>query len=331
MGKIEIYKTKDGQTEVEVKFDRDTVWLTQKQIAEVFGTEVPAITKHIKNIFKSKELNAQATISKMETVRKEGKRKVRRTVEYYSLDMIISIGYRVNSNRATQFRIWATKNVKEYLVKGYTLNEKRLIQLVQNLRELEQAVKLIQQSGSSEELRLSEVKGLLEIITNYTKSFVILNQYDSNQLSVEQLNTNITYEIKYDEAIAAIEELRKQLINKKEAGDLFGNQKDQSFGGILLNIVQTFDGAYLYPSIEEQAAHLLYFIIKNHAFSDGNKRIGAFLFIWFLEKNKHRFKKSGEVKINDNALTALALLVAQSNPSEKELMIKLIINLIKNN
>ena len=331
MSKIEIYKTKDGHTAVEVKFDQDTVWLSQHQLANLFKTDRTSVLKHIKNIYSTGELSEKETCAKIAQVQKEGKKHVKREILHYNLDTIISVGYRVNSKRGTQFRIWATQRLKDYLVKGYTFNEQRLKQLSINLHQLEQAVKLVQQSGSSEELRLSEAKGLLEIIANYTKSFVILNQYDSNQLSAEELNTNITYEIKYEEAITAIEELRKQLIKKKEAGDLFGNQKDQSFGGILLNIVQTFDGAYLYPSIEEQAAHLLYFIIKNHAFSDGNKRIGAFLFIWFLEKNKHRFKKSGEVKINDNALTALALLVAQSNPSDKELMVKLIINLIKNN
>ena len=208
------------------------------------------------------------------------------------------------------------------MVKGYSINQKRL-------EQLEQVVKIVQQSGNNENLQLSEAKGLLEIISNYTQSFILLNQFDSSTLKEEQLNETITYEIKYQESKAAIEELKRQLIAKKEATKLFGNEKDESFGGILGNIVQTFEGQYLYPTIEEQAAHLLYFIIKNHPFSDGNKRVGAFLFIWFLEKNKHRFKKSGELKINDNGLTALALLIAQSNPFDKELMIKLVVNLIK--
>ena len=175
---------------------------------------------------------------------------------------------------------------------------------------------------------MQEAKGLLEIISHYTNSFVLLNQYDSNNLAAGKLNENITYEIRYDEAKAAVSELKKQLKKKKEVTDLFGNEMDEGFKSSLQSIVQTFGGNYLYPSIEEQAAHLLYFVIKNHSFTDGNKRIGAFLFVWFLEKNKHRFKKSGEVKINDNGLTALALLVAQSKTEEKELMIKLIINLI---
>ena len=243
-------------------------------------------------------------------------------VVFYNLDVIISVGYRVNSKQGTLFRQWATQRLKDYLVNGFALNQKRL-------EQLQKVVEVIQQSSSGNSLQLSEAKGLLDILSHYTQSFVLLNQFDSNNLSAEKLNENITYTIKYDEAKMAIAELKRQLIAKEEATNLFGNEKDNSFNSSLQSIVQTFDGRFLYPSIEAQAAHLLYFVIKNHSFSDGNKRIGAFLFVWFLEKNKHRFKQNGELKINDNGLTALALLVAQSNPAEKELMIKLIINLIK--
>ncbi len=325
MNKIEIYKTKDGQPAIEVQFKNDTVWLSLNQISDLFFRDKSVISRHIKNIFKSGELDKHSVVAKNATTAIDGKIY---EVEFFNLDVIISIGYRVNSKQGTQFRIWATQRLKEYLVKGYTLNQKRLTEYAQNLSELEKAIKLIQQSGKIGELNVVEAKGLLDIITNYTQSFVLLNQYDSSNLQAKQLNVNITYEINYAEAAIAIKELKTQLISKKEATELFGNSKDESFKGILGNIVQTFDDQYLYPSIEEQAAHLLYFVIKNHPFSDGNKRIGAFLFVWFLEKNKHRFKKSGELKINDNALVALALLVAQSNPTEKELMIKLIINLI---
>lgn len=327
MKQIEIYQTKDKR--IEVKFEGDSVWLTQKQIASVFGTEIPAINKHITNILKTGELKALSTVSKMEIVQTEGMRKVTRKVEHYNLDMIISIGYRVNSQKATRFRIWATDVLKNHLVNGYTLNEKRLSQLVQNMQQLEQAVKVFRQIGDADKLNESEAKGLLEIITNYTQSFILLNQFDSNSLPEAKLNENITYEIEHSEAIKAIAELKKQLMKKKEASALFGNERDGAFGGILNSVVQTFGGEYLYKSIEAQAAHLLYFVIKNHPFTDGNKRIGAFLFVWFLEKNRHRFKKSGELKINDNALVALALLVAQSNPDDKELMVSLVINLIK--
>lgn len=330
MNQIEIYQTKDKQTEIEVKFEEETVWLTQKQMALLFKNTVPNINMHIRNIYKEKELDKNPTIKESLIVQKEGKRLISRGVDLYNLDVIISVGYRVKSKRGTQFRQWATQRLKDYLVKGYSLNEKRIQQVAQNMHELERAVKLIKQSGNSGQLNITEAKGLLEIITNYTHSFILLNQFDSNNLPDEKLNENITYEIEYSEAIKAITELKKQLIKKKEASALFGNERDRGFESTLNSVVQTFGGEYLYKSIEEQAAHLLYFVIKNHPFTDGNKRIGAFLFVWFLEKNKHRFKKSGELKINDNALVALALLVAQSNPDDKEIMIKLVMNLIRN-
>jgi prophage antirepressor-like protein len=254
MNQIEIYQTKDRQTQVEVRLDGETIWLSQKQIAAVFGTEIPAINKHIKNIISSGELKAGATISKMEIVQTEGRRKVSRTIELFNLDMIISVGYRVNSQKATRFRIWATGVLKDHLKKGYTLNEKRLQQVAQNMHQLQQAVKLIQQSGNSEQLSSTEAKGLLEIITNYTQSFILLNQFDSNNLPDEKLNENITYEIEYNEAIKAISELKKQLIKKKEASGLFGNERDHGFESLLNSVVQTFAGEYLYKSIEEQAA-----------------------------------------------------------------------------
>jgi death-on-curing family protein len=331
-GEILIYQAKDGSQQIEVRLEEDTVWLTQKNMAELFGRDRVAITQHLGNIFKEKELEERLVCKDFLHTTKHGAIKGKTqaaTAKYYNLDVIISVGYRVKSKRGTQFRQWATQRLKDHLVKGYTLNEKRLNQVLQNMQQLQQAVKLIQQSGSSNELSTTEAKGLLEIITNYTHSFILLNQFDSNKLPDEKLNENITYEIEYNEAIKAIAELKKQLVKKKEASGLFGNERDRGFESTLKSVVQTFDGKYLYKSIEEQAAHLLYFVIKNHSFTDGNKRIGAFLFVWFLEKNKHRFKKSGELKINDNALVALALLVAQSNPDDKEIMIKLIMNLVR--
>ena len=325
MNQIEIYQTQDKQAQVEVRFEGDTIWLTQQQIAVLFNQTKQNISLHIGNCFKDKELDKRSVVKESLTTASDGKQYL---IRNYNLDVIISVGYRIKSKRGTQFRQWATQRLKEHLVKGYTLNEKRLRQMLQNMQHLEAAIKQIRLVGNSEQLNLKEAKGLLEIISGYTQSFILLNQFDSNQLPTNKLNENISYEIQYDEAIAAISELKRQLILKKEASNLFGNQKDDSFAGILGNVVQSFGGEYLYKSIEEQAAHLLYFVIKDHPFSDGNKRIGAFLFIWFLEKNKHRFRKSGELKINDNALVALALLVAQSNPTDKDIMTKLIINLI---
>ncbi len=318
--KMEIFETSDRQ--IEVRISADTVWLSQKQMAELFEKDSDTIGLHLKNIFTEEELYESATTELFSVVQQEGRREVKRSIKFYNLDAILSVGYRVNSKRGTQFRQWATQRLKDYLVQGYAINQKRL-------DELGKMVQLIEQSGQSSQLQLHEAKGLLDILSSYTRSFVLLNQYDSRQLSTEALNPNITYEIQYEEAKVAISELKKRLIAQKEATELFGNEKDDSFSGILGNIVQTFGGQYLYPSIEEQAAHLLYFVIKNHPFSDGNKRIGAFLFVWFLEKNKHRFKTSGELKINDNALTALALLVAQSDPADKEIMVRLICNLIQ--
>lgn len=318
MNDIEIYKSADKKVELRVNLENDTVWLNQKQMAELFGRDRVAITQHIGNMFKEKELAKKSVCKDFLHTAKDGKNY---KTTFYNLDVIISVGYRVKSKRGTQFRQWATQRLKDHLVKGYSLNQKRL-------QQLQQTIQLIEKGSHTESLSLPEAKGLLEIISNYTQSFALLSKFDSNSLSSDKLDENITYEIKYTEAVAAITELKKQLLLKKEAGNLFGNQKDDSFAGILGNVVQSFGGEYLYKSIEEQAAHLLYFVIKNHPFNDGNKRIGAFLFIWFLEKNRHRFKKSGELKINDNGLVALALLVAQSNPADKELMISLIINLI---
>jgi len=320
MNEIVIYQTNDNTTQIEVRFEQETVWLTQQQMALLFNQTKQNISLHINNCFSEGELESISTVKESLTVQKEGNRNVKRKIQYYNLDVIISVGYRVKSKQGTQFRQWATQRLKDFLVKGYAINQKRL-------DELQQTVQLIQ-NAIMDDTNLKEAKGLLEIISQYTQSFILLNQYDSNSIEPQKLNEHITYEISYKEAKSAIVELKRQLIDKKEATELFGNEKDNSFEGTLQSVVQTFGGHYLYPSIEEQAAHLLYFIIKNHPFSDGNKRIGAFVFVWFLEKNRHRFKKDGEVKINDNALVALALLVAQSDPAEKELMITLITQLI---
>lgn len=319
MNTIELYKTNDGETEIEVRFDKETVWLTLSQLADLFDRDKSVISRHLKNIFSTQELVKNSVVAKNATTASDGKTY---QVDYYNLDVIISVGYRVNSKQGTQFRIWATKRLKEYLIQGYSVNHKRL-------EELGRILHIIENTNQKEpEGQIDETKGLLNILMKYAKSFVLLNKYDNNSLDLASLKNHITYEIEYKKAKSAIERLKRELIKQKEASPLFGNQKDQSFAGILKSITQTFDGKYLYPTIEEQAANLLYFIIKSHPFSDGNKRIGAFLFVWFLEKNTHLLKPSGEHKINDNALAALALLVAQSDPNDKELMIKLICNLI---
>lgn len=311
---IIIYTSPDNTTEVTVKMQDDTVWLTQAQMAELFDKSQATINEHVRNIYKSEELMEN------ETLRKFGnsENSFTKPTNYYNLDMIISVGYRVNSKRGTAFRIWATTRLKEYLVQWYSINQSRL-------DELGRTIQLLATQGKK--IDAEEAKWLLDIIANYTESFLLLNRYDTGNMQ-DGWDEDITYIINYTEAKSAIIELKNTLLEQSEANDIFGNEKDESFVGILSNIVATFDGDYLYPTIEEQAAHLLYFIIKDHPFTDGNKRIGAFLFIWFLEKNRHRFKKNGEVKINDTGLAILALLIAQSDPKEKEMMIKLVVNLI---
>ena len=329
MNAVEIFEAADGQTQLTVSLEKDTVWLSQEQMTLLFDVQKAAISKHLKNIYTSGELDREATVSKMETVQNEGGRDVVRQIEFFNLDAVISVGYRVNSRRATQFRQWATRTLKEHLVRGYTLNEKRLRAQQENIRQLEHTLTLFQKT-LIEQASLSEARGLAQVIADYAQTFVLLNQFDSERLPVDGFKSDLQFEIAFEPACAAVALLKADLLARGEASDLFGRMKDDSFAGVLGNVTQSFGGEYLYPSIESQAAHLLYFVIKNHPFTDGNKRIGAFLFIWFLTLNTHHLKSDGELKINDNALAAIALLVAQSDPLQKELMIHLIMNLIRN-
>lgn len=320
---ILIYETESGA--IEVQLEQETLWLSLQQITDLFGRDKSVISRHLGNIFKTNELERSSVVAKNATTAADGKSY---QVDFYNLDAIISVGYRVNSRQGTQFRIWASRMLKEHLVKGYTLNEQRLRQHQEQLKQLEQTLTLFQQN-IIDQANLPEAKGLVDVITGYARTFVLLNQFDSERLPTGDFDEDIRYEIKYGEAKVAINALKQDLIARSEATELVGNEKDDSFAGILGAVVQSYGGQYLYVSIEEQAAHLLYFVIKNHPFSDGNKRIGAFLFIWFLQRNRHHLKSSGELKINDNALAAIALLVAQSDPAQKQLMIHLIMNLIR--
>lgn len=326
-GEIVIYKTKDKKISLDVKLEKETVWLNLNQIASLFGRDKSVISRHIKNIFKTRELDRSSTVAFFATVQKEGGRLIKRKVDYYNLDIIISVGYRVNSRHATQFRIWATKVLKNYLIKGYALNQKRLKET--NLKEFEQAVNLIKKTVETKKLGTRETKGLLKVITDYANSWLLLQKYDKKQLKIGK-TVKTKYRFDYNEVIKAILELKENLVKKKQTGGLFGVERKDGLKGILGNINQTFGKKELYPSIEEKAAHLLYFIIKDHIFADGNKRIGSFLFIVFLARNNYLFNKKGEKKFNDNALVALALLIAESNPKHKDLMVKLIINFLSN-
>jgi prophage maintenance system killer protein len=325
-GEIIIYQTKDGKTSIDVKFENDTVWLSQAQIVDLFDSSKANISEHVKHIFASGELQEAATVRKFRTVRHEGSRRVQREIDHYSLDMIISIGYRVNSIRGTQFRIWANTILKDYLTKGYALNEKRLKEQETQLSQLKQTVKLLGNVIERQSLSSDEATGLLKVITDYTYALDVLDQYDHQVLEIHDTTKNELFRINYHEAMQAIQGLRE----KFGGSALFGNEKDESFQGSLAAIYQTFDGQYVYPSVEEKAANLLYFVIKNHSFSDGNKRIAAFLFVWFLEKNNILYKADGSKKIADNALVALTLMIAESKPEEKEMMVKVVVNLINN-
>ena len=322
---IEIYQAQDGTTQVEVRFENDTVWLSQAQMAMLFGKDIRTINEHITNIFDDEELGKESTIRKFRIVRQEGKRQVNREIEHYDLDMIISVGYRVKSKQGISFRRWATARLKEYLTQGYTINQKRL---QQNAHELEQALALIQKTANSSELTLESGRGLVDIVSRYTHTFLWLQQYDEGLLTEPQTQQGGTLPT-YAEACSALAELKSQLMAKGEASDLFGRERDNGLSAILGNLDQSVFGEPAYPSIEAKAAHLLYFVVKNHPFSDGNKRSGAFLFVDFLHRNGRLFDHDGHPVINDTGLAALTLLVAESDPKQKETLIRLIMHMLK--
>ncbi|KXX72089.1 hypothetical protein AVL50_02805 [Flammeovirga sp. SJP92] len=293
----------------------------------MFGRDRSVVNRHIKGVYSEQELEQESTSAKFAQVRFEGDREIERTILHYNLDVIIAVGYRVKSPLATEFRRWATRKLKEYLLKGYTLNEQLLTQKSGQVERLQEEIVQLNQKLLDSQKEITT--GFLGVITNYARSFELLSKYDNEELTTSGLNEDIIYVINYEEVKRAIKALKEDLMGKEEAGELFGNEKDDSFQGLLGSISQTVFGQLAYPSIEEQAAQLLYSVIKGHAFSDGNKRIGSFLFVWFLEQNQFHLKMDGQKKITDNTLVVLALAVAQSLPEQRELIIKLIINIIK--
>jgi prophage maintenance system killer protein len=319
LGEVVLYKTKDGRTALDVRLKGDTVWLTQAQMTKLFERDQSVISRHINNVFKEKELDQKSNMQKMHIAKSD------KPVVLYSLDTIISVGYRVNSKRGTQFRIWATQTLKDHLIRGYTLNERRLRE---RGIEMEQAVQLLSRTLTRHNLVKEEGRGVLEVITHYAKTWLLLKEYDENTLSIPGRRQPARVAIDYARARENINMLKARLVEKGEASNLFGQERTEQLVGILGAIEQTFGGDPLYPSIEEKAAHLLYFVIKDHPFADGNKRIGSFLFILFLRENGYLEDATGVPKINDNALVALALLTAESEPRNKELMIRLIMNLL---
>ncbi len=324
---IKIYQLETGKTEIEVKFQEDTVWLSQKQMAELFDKDSDTIGLHLKNIFKTGELENISTAEYFSVVRQEGKRQVKRRIKYYNLDAIISVGYRVNSKRGIQFRIWANQIIKEYLIKGYVINERKLQNQNEQLKDLQETVKILGNVLEYKDLSNDESKGLLKIISDYSYALEILDQYDYQSLQIKDTSGKDVWQLTYNEAIKLINVAKKAYGNS----DLFGHEKDKSFRSSIATIYQTFDEVDLYPSIEEKAANLLYFITKNHSFTDGNKRIAAFMFLYFIEMNGKLLNERGEKRIPDNALVALTLMIAVSKPEDKDTMIKVIVNLINKN
>ena len=320
---IIIYQTEDGQTQIDVRLDNETVWLTQKQIAELFGTKRPAITKHLKNIYASEELDEGSTCSILEHMGNEGKQAY--STKYYNLDVILSVGYRVNSKNATRFRQWANKVLKQYLIKGYAVNERLRKEQIGELRQL---VGMLGRTIQNQPLLSNdETNALFEVVTDYTYALDTLDNYDYERLTINKTTKEEPFHATYENAMEAINGLRE----KFGGSVLFGNEKDDSFKSSIGQIYQTFGGEELYPSVEEKAAMLLYLVTKNHSFSDGNKRIAATLFLWFLNNNHILYYPDGSKRIADSTLVALTLMIAESRTEEKDVMVKVVVNLINKN
>ena len=322
---IIIFKTKDGPS-VDVCIKDETVWLTQSEMGELFEKAQSTINEHLKNIFKEGELEESEVKRKFGNSEKS--HLITKPTYFYNLDVIISVGYRVKSKRGTQFRIWANKILKEFLLEGYAVNQNKLKGQSQKIKQLETTIKSIVSASHQKELSNTEAKSILNLIQDYTLALDLLDDYDHQRLSLSQTQKSEKRMITYEQALDAINTLREKFKRDGESVDLFGKEKDQSFKSSLSTIYQTFEKKELYPSIEEKAAHLLYFVIKNHSFVDGNKRIAAFVFVWFLENNDYLYTTEGKKRIDDNGLVALCLLIAHSKPEEKETFVKLIVNLI---
>ncbi|TVO60552.1 virulence protein RhuM/Fic/DOC family protein [Denitromonas ohlonensis] len=315
---ILIYKAEDGAPVTEVRLAGETVWLRQEQMAELFGRERSVITRHVGNVFKEGELDAESNVQHLHIAGSD------KPVKFYNLDVIISVGYRVKSQQGTRFRQWATRTLRDHLTQGYTLNRKRL---ETNARELEAALQLVKRAAQSPELLNDTGRGLIDIVTRYAQTFLLLQRYDEGLLTEPPEQRGGTLPTA-DDARAALAQLKTELIARGEATDLFARERDDALGALLGNLDQSVFGEPAYQSIESKAAHLLYFVIKNHPFSDGNKRSAAFLFVDFLNRNARLLDAQGNPVINDIGLAALALLVAESDPANKDTMIRLVMNML---
>lgn len=316
-----IYTTEGGKVDLQVSLDKDTVWLTQAQMAVLFDTSTDNVGLHLKHIYAEAELSEGATTEDYSVVRKEGRRQVKRSIKHYNLDAIISVGYRVSSKRATQFRKWATQTLKAHLVQGYTLHEKRLRE---RGIEFEQVVSLLTQTLSNQKLLSSDGQAVVQVVREYSRSWSLLQKYDEQTLPQTETEQNTMRPLEWHDVLQAITTLKTVLMEKEEATELFGQLRGNGLQSAIGTIEQSFGDQFLYPNIANRAAHLLYFVIKNHPLADGNKRTGSFLFLWYLRINQHLLEKPVEQLINDSMLVAIALLVAESLPEQKELMIRLI-------
>ena len=322
---IVIYQSEDGQTQVDVRLENETVWLTQAQMVELFQTTKQNVSLHVGNVFREGELEQESTVKEYLTVQNEGERKVSRKVKYYNLDVIISVGYRVKSKRGTAFRIWANNVLKQYLIKGYAVNERMHKEQIGELRQL---VGMLGRTIQNQPLLSNdETDALFKVVTDYTYALDTLDNYDYERLTINRTTKEEPFHATYDNAMEAIKGLRE----KFGGSALFGHEKDNSFKSSIGQIYQTFDGEELYPSVEEKAAMLLYLVTKNHSFSDGNKRIAATLFLWFLNGNHILYHPDGSKRIADSTLVALTLMIAESRTEEKDVMVKVVVNLINKN
>jgi len=313
-GEIVLYQAPDGKATLQVHLEGETLWLSLNQVAELFERDKSVISRHLGNIFKTGELERSSVVAFFATTAADGKTY---KIEYFNLDAIISVGYRVNSKRGTQFRIWATNVLRDHILRGYSVNQRRL-------KELHQSLRLVEQVLDHYEVDSDQAKALLRVVTDYDYALDLLDDYDHQRIRLGQVRKGRVKEISYSEAMQLITQLRKTF----GGSPLFGKEKDAGLESSLQTIMQSFDGRDLYISLEEKAAHLLYFLVKNHSFVDGNKRIAAALFLWFMEKNRALYGKDGKKRIADNALVAITLMIAVSDPAENETMVKLIVNLI---
>lgn len=319
--KLQLFTSSDGQTHLEVTLEKDTVWLSQAQMGRLFDKDVRTVNEHIGNVFSEGELDRQPTIRKFRIVRQEGARQVQREIDHYNLDMIISVGYRVKSQRGVEFRRWATQVLKDHLVQGYTLNQQRL---AERGIEFEQVVQLLSRTLSNQGLVSAKGEAVAQVISDYARSWSLLQGYDEQHLAEILTQQPNMRSLEIEDALVAIADLKQSLMAKGEATELFAQKRGEGLDSALATIEQGFGGELFYPNVASRAAHLLYFVIKNHPFADGNKRTGSFLFLWYLRLNEHLLARPVEQLINDNTLVALALLVAESLPDQKSLMIRLI-------